>query len=86
MAQAILEVNHWCHEKATYTATDPRTASPLTVVRSARGRCGEESALLVAALRSLCLPARRVYTPRWSHTDSNHAWVEAWAGGRWHFF
>ncbi len=37
MAQAILEVNHWCHEKATYTATDPRTASPLTVVRSARG-------------------------------------------------
>lgn len=85
MAQAILEVNHWCHEKATYTATDPRTASPLTVVRSARGRCGEESALLVAALRSLCLPARQVYTPRWSHTDSNHAWVEAWAGGRWHF-
>ncbi len=85
MAEAILETNHWCHERATYTATDPRTASPLTVVRAARGRCGEESALLVAALRSLCLPARQVYTPRWAHTDSNHAWVEAWADGQWHF-
>lgn len=85
MYDAIQEVNHWCHEKATYVATDPRTASPLTVVRTALGRCGEESALLVAALRSLCIPARQCYTPRWAHTDSNHAWVEAWADGRWYF-
>jgi hypothetical protein len=85
MYDAILEINHWCHEKATYIATDPRTASPLTVVRTALGRCGEESALLVAALRSMCIPARQCYTPRWAHTDSNHAWVEAWADGRWYF-
>lgn len=85
MYDAILEVNHWCHEKATYTSTDPRTASPLTVVRTALGRCGEESALLVAALRSLCIPARQCYTPRWAHTDDNHAWVEAWADGLWYF-
>ena len=85
MADAILETNHWCHEKATYIASDPRTASPLTLVRTARGRCGEESTLLVAALRSLGIPARQVYAPRWAHTDSNHAWVEAWADGEWFF-
>jgi len=85
MADAILKINHWAHEKATYEASDPRTASPLTLVRTAKGRCGEESALVVTALRGLCIPARQCYTPRWAHTDSNHAWVEAWADGEWYF-
>lgn len=85
MADAILEVNHWCHEKAVYAPTDPRTSAPLATVRTTLGRCGEESTLLVAALRSVGIPARQVYTPRWAHTDSNHAWVEAWADGTWHF-
>ncbi|WP_303072267.1 transglutaminase domain-containing protein [Bacteroides fluxus] len=83
--EAILEVNHWCHEKAIYTPSDARTSSPLATVRTAYGRCGEESTLLVAALRSVGIPARQVYTPRWAHTDDNHAWVEAWADGKWHF-
>lgn len=86
MHDAILEVNHWCHEKATYIACDPRTSSPLSVIRRTLGRCGEESALAVAALRSVCIPARQCYTPRWAHCDSNHAWVEAWADGKWYFF
>ena len=77
MHDAILEVNHWCHEKATYRPSDARTSSPLATVKTAYGRCGEESTLLVAALRSVCIPARQVYTPRWAHTDDNHAWVEA---------
>ena len=85
MADAILEVNHWCHEKVIYTPSDSRTSSPLATVRTAYGRCGEESVLLVAALRSVGIPARQVYTPRWAHTDDNHAWVEAWAGDGWHF-
>ena len=82
---AILEVNHWCHEKAVYMPSDARTSSPLATVSTAYGRCGEESTLLVAALRSVGIPARQVYTPRWAHTDDNHAWVEAWADGKWHF-
>lgn len=82
---AILEVNHWCHEKAVYTPSDARTSSPLATVRTAYGRCGEESTFLVAALRSVGIPARQVYTPRWAHTDDNHAWVEAWAGDKWYF-
>lgn len=85
MADAILEINHWCHEKATYQPSDGRTHSPLQTVSSAIGRCGEESTFTVAALRSMGIPARQVYTPRWAHTDDNHAWVEAWADGKWYF-
>ena len=85
MMDAVLEVNHWCHEKAVYMPSDRRTSSPLATVKTAYGRCGEESTLLVAALRSVGIPARQVYTPRWAHTDSNHAWVEAWVDGDWYF-
>ena len=85
MEDAILEVNHWCHEKVSYRPSDARTSSPLATMRTAYGRCGEESTFLVSALRSVCIPARQVYTPRWAHTDDNHAWVEAWANGRWYF-
>ena len=83
---AVLEVNHWCHEKVIYTPSDARTSSPLASVKTAYGRCGEESTFTVAALRSVGIPARQVYTPRWAHTDDNHAWVEAWVDGKWYFF
>ena len=83
--EAILEINYWCAEHATYEATDSRTASPMTMYRSGKGRCGEESTFAVTAYRSVGIAARQVYTPRWAHTDDNHAWVEAWADGKWHF-
>ncbi len=85
MYDAVLEANHWCHEKAIYTPSDIRTSSPLATIKTAYGRCGEESTLLVAALRAIGIPARQVYTPRWAHTDDNHAWVEAWVDGEWFF-
>ena len=85
MKDAILEVNHWCHERVTYQPSDGRTSAPLATIRSAYGRCGEESTFTVAALRAIGIPARQVYTPRWAHTDDNHAWVEAWADGKWYF-
>ncbi|MCK9617810.1 MAG: transglutaminase domain-containing protein [Lentimicrobiaceae bacterium] len=85
MEQAALEVNHWCHEKVNYQPTDTRTSAPLSTVRTAYGRCGEESTFTVAALRSCGIPARQCYTPRWAHTDDNHAWVEVWTDGKWHF-
>ncbi len=82
---AVLEINHWCHEKANYKGSDSRTSSPLATVKTSWGRCGEESTFLVAALRAMCIPARQVYTPRWAHCDDNHAWVEAFVDGEWHF-
>lgn len=81
----VLAVNRWCHEEASYQFQDDRTASPLTVFRNGSGRCGEESAFLVAALRSVGIAARQVYSPCWAHCDDNHAWVEALCDGQWRF-
>ena len=91
MEEAALEVNHWCHEHVAYRAADSRTSAPLATMRTSLGRCGEESTFAVTALRSVGIPARQCYTPRWAHCDDNHAWVEVWVanpdgkGGEWKF-
>lgn len=85
MRRAALEVNHWCREHVTYRPSDARTSSPLATLRTAFGRCGEESVFAVAALRAVGIPARQCYTPRWAHVDDNHAWVELWVDGSWHY-
>jgi len=85
MYQAALEVNRWCHEKVTYRGSCSRTSAPLATMLSGYGRCGEESTFTTAALRAVGIPARQCYTPRWAHTDDNHAWVEVWVDGKWYF-
>lgn len=85
MYDAALEVNHWCHQYVNYKGADGRTSSPLATLKTSYGRCGEESTFLVSALRSVSIPARQCYTPRWAHTDDNHAWVEVWVEGKWYF-
>lgn len=85
MEEAALEVNHWCHEKVTYRATDGRTSAPLALAKTSWGRCGEESTFTVTALRAVGIPARQCYTPRWVHTNDNHAWVEVWIDGKWRY-
>ncbi len=82
---AALEVNYWCCEKATYQPTDDRTIAPMGMILRAYGRCGEESTLLVCALRAVGIPARQCYAPYWAHCDDNHAWVEFWAKEDWHY-
>lgn len=84
MYEAALEVNHWCHEHVAYRGADIRTSAPLATMRTSLGRCGEESTFAVTALRSVGIPARQCYTPRWAHTDDNHAWVEVWVDGKWY--
>lgn len=49
--EAILEINYWCAEHATYEATDSRTASPMTMYRSGKRD---------AAARSQRLQLRRI--------------------------
>lgn len=83
--QAAVEINYWCAGHATYEMADDRTAGPMTMYRSGKGRCGEESTFTVTALRSVGLAARQVYTPRWAHCDDNHAWVEVFVNGEWHY-
>lgn len=85
MYDATVEANYWCAEKATYQTTFRRTQNPLTMYGTAAGRCGEEAPFAATALRSLGIPAREVAAPWWSHCDDNHAWVEAWCEGKWHF-
>lgn len=84
---AALEVNRWCHEQASYQAQDDRTASPLTVYRCGSGRCGEESAFLVAARAPWACPPDRYMLPggptattitpgqRCCATESGGSWV-----------
>ncbi len=83
--QIVLDINHWCNSKVIYCGTDERTISPLAAIRSGFGRCGEESTFAVTALRAAGIPARQVYTPRWAHTDDNHAWVEVWVNNKWYY-
>ena len=83
--EAILAINFWNAEQVCYRATDERTISALGAWRSGFGRCGEESTFAVNALRAAGIPARQVYTPRWAHCDDNHAWVEAYCDGAWHY-
>ena len=67
IADAALSVNLWCCEQVTYHSSDDRTEGPITAYLSGIGRCGEESAFAVCALRSVGIPARQVYSPWWSH-------------------
>lgn len=83
--KTALEVNYWCAGEVSYEAGDDRTLSALSVWQRGYGRCGEESVFTVNALRSAGIPARQVYAPYWSHCDDNHAWVEVWIDGTWHF-
>lgn len=85
MEEAVLEINYWCAEQASYAASDERTLSPMGVYFSGTGRCGEESTFTVSALRSVGIPARQVYAPWWAHCDDNHAWVETYINGNWQF-
>lgn len=86
MTDVVLDVNYWCAQEGTYRSTDIRTQNPRTMLQTAVGRCGEESTFAATALRSIGIPARQVYAPWWSHCDDNHAWVEVWCDGEWHFF
>lgn len=86
MSEAALEVNHWCHEHATFKVSSRRDQDVLTTIRAGLGRCEEEMILTICALRSVSIPARQCYTPYWPHTDNNHAWVEVWADGEWHYY
>lgn len=85
MRDAALEVNYWCYERATYIPSDDRTLAPSAIMKKAKGRCGEESTFTVSAMRSVGIPARQCYSPRWAHCDDNHAWVEIWVDGAWHY-
>ncbi|MDO5734825.1 MAG: transglutaminase-like domain-containing protein [Eubacteriales bacterium] len=83
---APLELNCLLARKVSYRpGLEAYPARPVAVLTRGFGRCGELSTLLVRLLRLAMIPARQVYVPLWAHTDDNHAWVEYYHEGKWHF-
>jgi len=58
--------------------------SPAESIRQGKATCTGLSIMLVAACRSVGVPARAVGTPMWWNRSGNHTWVEIW-DGEWHF-
>ena len=71
-----------------YSTKVPRPdASPSESIRRRKATCIGLSVLLVAACRSVGIPARVAGTPAWTSGRGNggtHEWVEVW-DGRWRF-
>ncbi|MBM3307425.1 MAG: transglutaminase domain-containing protein [Candidatus Eisenbacteria bacterium] len=85
MTDAALEVNRWCGERVTFKPTERRDQGVFETLAAGYGRCEELVILHASALRSVCVPARQVWTPYWPTMDNNHAWTEVWADGGWHY-
>ena len=83
--ELVKEINYWCSREGTYRSTDNRTLSALMFYKRGYGRCGEESVFAVNAMRSMGIPCRQIYAPRWAHCEDNHAWIEVFVGGSWQF-
>lgn len=56
---------------------------PLASVKKGVVSCAEASLLVVDACRSVGIPARMVFLPRWPWARGGHAWVEVFDSGRW---
>lgn len=83
--EVALELNNWCYLNAAYIRSRPWDQGPLSTVRRGGGRCEEKGILFIAAARAIGIPSRYVTTPRWQHINDNHAWVEVWINGKWHY-
>ncbi|MEO0082874.1 MAG: transglutaminase-like domain-containing protein [candidate division WOR-3 bacterium] len=84
MREAVLRINEWVFTKMKYEPTEQWDQNAITTIKRGIGRCEEMSILFIKALRTVCIPCRHTYTPWWPFTNSNHAWVEVWADGKWH--
>ena len=63
----------------------PALLAPLDVLAAGRASCSGLSLLLVAACRSVGVPARVAGVGDWgaAHGGGNHVWVEVFAAGDW---
>ncbi len=85
MGDAVLAANGWCARRVKFIQTEWRDQTPLDVLESGYGRCEEMMEVTLAALRAAGIPARPCSAPWWVVYDNNHAWVEVWVDGAWHF-
>jgi len=85
MRGAVLRINEWVFTKMKYEPTARWDQNATVTIRRGFGRCEEMAILCIKALRTVSIPARKVYSPWWPFTNSNHAWVEVWVNGEWHY-
>ena len=83
--RAALSVNEWAYERVRYEPTARWDQSAEMTIRRGIGRCEEMAIVYMKACRAVGIPVRKVWTPFWPFTNSNHAWVEVWAQDGWHF-
>lgn len=85
-AATILNREIWSALGVMYSTQRKRPdQSPKETMESGLASCSGLSILLIAACRSVGVPARFVGTPLWSDGSGNHSWVEVWTDGGWHF-
>lgn len=72
-------INTHYHTKRKRTNQSPKES-----MEQGKATCTGLSIILVAACRSVGIPARAVGTPMWWNNTGNHTWVEIWDQG-WHF-
>ena len=85
MTEAAVAVNRWCGQRVTFKQTEFRDQNVMSTLRSGIGRCEEEMIVTIDAMRSVGIPARACSAPWWVVNDNNHAWVEVWTDGEWHY-
>ncbi len=85
MRDAVRAANAWCARRVKFIQTEWRDQTPLDTLKSGYGRCEEMMEVSMAALRAAGIPARPCSAPWWVVHDNNHAWVEVWVDGAWHF-
>jgi len=67
-----------------HTGRKRTNQSPKESMEQGKATCTGLSIILVAACRSVGIPARAVGTPMWWNNTGNHTWVEIW-DQEWHF-
>ena len=67
-----------------HTGRKRTNQSPKESMEQGKATCTGLSIILVAACRSVGIPARAAGTPMWHDDSGNHTWVEIWDKG-WHF-
>jgi hypothetical protein len=76
-------VNRWIADRVKYKYTQREDQGPFETLKGGYGRCEELVIIYNDALRSVGIPARKVWTPYWPTQNDNHAWTEVWVDGKW---
>ncbi len=75
---ALDVIGNWVGKILNYRARGDRPIQPVVIARGHDGNCGELQDLLVAASRTMLIPAQCANNIAW-----DHVWGEFWADGSW---